>query len=49
MTSKERRKKKMENRRIRILKKIGVKEKNKQKEDEEMIRIGGRDDKKDGE
>ena len=47
MTSKERRKKKMEN--IRILKKIGVEEKNKQKKDEEMIRIGGRDDKKDGE
>ena len=36
-------------RRIRILKKIGVEEKNKQKKDEEMIRIGGRDDKKDGE
>ena len=36
-------------RRIRILKKIGVEKKNKQKKDEEMIRIGGRDDKKDGE
>ena len=36
-------------RRIRILKKKGVEEKNKQKKDEEMIRIGGRDDKKDGE
>ena len=36
-------------RRIRILKKIGVEKKNKQKKDEEIIRIGGRDDKKDGE